>query len=383
MNSWKWVPVYLLLCFLPFCTIAQCAAPLSVVAVDSIVTGTGNSSYTFSFPKFDPALGSLVEVRLQAEVTLRYHFHLENKENIAINNYRVRVVRDDELSGSALLTPLASTHQGNYGPYALAAYDGIDGAGPDYTAEGPMYVLDHQQINHAVYNTADFLGSGNVTVDYAASTYSIVFGSVNYNFNGTAEDTVRMIVTYIYCPSSSLAADITSFTAIKMNDDNIRLRWTAPNEKAGRKYTIEKSSDGRNFRDVSSLQASTGSYQQTYAPASNESGKIVFRLRQTEIDGTVKHSPIRVVDIGKKATGILLYPNPSNGAFNVMFSNTTRGDWSVSILSQDGRTLRQYEFNRALTGRINLQGQLAAGAYFIKAVNKKTMEQSIQQLILR
>lgn len=383
MKTGKRVPASLLLWFLPLFSLAQCVTPLETVTFDSTVTGTGNSFHTFTFPKFNASLGTLVEVNIRAEVTLRYRFQLENKENIAINNYRVRVVREDEISGSVLQTPITSTGQATYGPYMLAAYDGVNGSGPDYTSIGPMYVMNRQLINQTVYNTADYLGGGNVSIDYMASTYSIVFGSVNYNFNGTAEDTVRIVVAYRYCTTWFLPAELTEFTAVKAGNDEVRLRWTTPNEKRDRRYTIQTSSDGRSFTDAATLPASNGRYQQTYTPRPNQSGKIVFRLRQTEADGTVKYSGLRVVDIGTKTNGLRLYPNPSDGAFNILFSNTTRGDWAVNILSQDGRVLRSYDFNGALTARINLKGQLAAGSYFIRAINKRTMEQQVQQLLLR
>ena len=111
----------------PFTSNAQCVTPLSTITFDSTLTGSGNAFHTFTFPRFDAALGTLVEVDVRAEVTLSYRFQLENKENIAINNYRVRVVRDDEISGSVLQTPITNNYQTTYGPYALAAFDGVTG----------------------------------------------------------------------------------------------------------------------------------------------------------------------------------------------------------------------------------------------------------------
>ena len=95
------------------------------------------------------------------------------------------------------------------------------------------------------------------------------------------------------------------------------------NEKPNRHYTVEKSSDGRNFQAVTSVPSvatgnSTGKYQYRYDPLRNETGKLIFRLKQTDADGSVKYSVLRLVDLSKNHDrSIIIYPNPSAGNFSV------------------------------------------------------------------
>lgn len=302
MMTGKHLLLYFFLCTAPLLVRSQCIDPLQSVTFDSTVTGAGNAYHSFTFPKFDASLGTLVEVVIRAEVTLRYRFELENRENITINNYRVRVVREDEISGTAIPVPITNSYQRTYGPYSLAASDGVPGSGSDYLAVGPVYAMNHQVIESTLHNTADYLGAGSVTMDYLASTYSIVFGSVNYNFNGTAEDTVRMTVVYKYCSSWFLGG----------------------------------------VRPV-----------------------ITPQRTQTKFE-----SPI-------------IYPNPGNGNFNLVFHNTKRNDYLVEVLTPSGQVLRQQSFSRALTGKINLQNQLPAGAYFVRIVNKKSWEKWTLPVLVR
>src|SRR5689334_4512132 len=117
---------------------AQCANPMTTISYDTVVTGSGNDSYVFSFPKFDPTLGTLISVNVINKVTLKYSFQLENKESFTINNYKVRVVREDDISSDALQVPIEFTHQQTYGPYILGGNDGITGSGPDFTSQGPL-----------------------------------------------------------------------------------------------------------------------------------------------------------------------------------------------------------------------------------------------------
>lgn len=302
MTTAKSLLLILLLCTCRLFVHAQCVSPLESVTFDTTVTGAGNAYHTFTFPKFDASLGTLVEVVIRSEVTLRYRFELENREAVAINNYRVRVVRDDEISGNTIPVPITHNYQRNYGPYALAAYDGVPGSGSDYISLGPVYAMNHQVTQSTLYNTADYLGAGTVSMDYMASTYSIVFGSVNYNFNGTAEDTVRMTVTYRYCNTWFLAGGIR---------------------------------------------------------------QPVARPQSQKFE-----SPV-------------LYPNPSNGNFNIVFHNTKRNDYLAEVLTTTGQIIKQFDFNRSLTGKINLQNQLPAGTYFVRIINKKSWEKWTLPLIVR
>ncbi len=246
--------------FMAYKSQAQCDANhLSTISYDTTVNALGNSLYTFTFPQFDPTVGTLTEVKINTKVTLVYNFRLENGELNPVTNYRVKVFRDDEISSNALMSPLTNSYQKQYGFYSLAGTDGVPNSGPDYTQQGPLYVMNQQNINYTLSNTADFFGSGTVVFDYTTSTYSAAQGSINNNLDGSAQDAVKFNITYTYCPQIILAADITSFKANKVNDAVVDIKWITQNEKNNRKYELQKSTDGKSFRGVTQLAAKTGS----------------------------------------------------------------------------------------------------------------------------
>jgi hypothetical protein len=371
----------------PFFSIAQCVNP-TVISYDTLVTGSGNDWHTFEFPKFDGKLGTLTEVHFTSVVTLKYKFGLENKEPGTISNYRVRMVRMDDLMSTALQTPLSTTTQKTYGPYKLLGNDGVAGAGADYISVGPMFSMDHDTIHDIVFNTADFLGSGTVSLDYASTTYSAVLGSVNNIFNGTADDTIRFTMSYHYCATSFLASDVSGFSAFK-RDNNIVVRWQTLNENKDRVYEIQKSTDGKNFTTIGRLNATpaedkAAQYQFTDAIQEGESGKVVFRLRQVEKDGIVKYSSLRVVDLGTKPqVGLRVFPNPAKGAVQIVFNNTKRGDWQVDIYGANGQLMDRSVYYNALLAKIDLSSKFSRGLYIIKALNKKTQEQYVERLMVQ
>ncbi len=378
----------IILLFMPFWMKAQCADSLRTLSYDTIVTGSGNSFHTLTFPKFNPTLGTLLEVRINPIVTLNYQFHLENKETIPINNYRVRVVREDEVTSSSLLQPIVNNYLKTYGPYQLSAADGNAGSGTDYRAEGPMYVMDHVELNQVVTNTADYLGTGTVDFDYFGATYSIVFGSVNYNYNGTAQDTLHFSLTYVYCSTFLLAADLSYFTAKKSADKKINISWTNLSEQLNRYYILEKSSDGKNFSPVqrytSFISTAAGTkYNHSYSIMAGDNRKIVFRVKQVDSDGNIKYSQIRIVDIDSKDSdaGIQIYPNPSNGKFNILLNKSKRSDWKIDVMNSSGQIVNTLFFNNSIIARLDLG--LPKGFYFIKVQDRKNNENFVEQLVIR
>jgi hypothetical protein len=380
--------VLLLLFFAAIGAKSQCANELNSISYDTTVNALGNSLYTFSFPKFDPAVGTLTEVKINTKVTLVYSFRLENGEINPVNNYRVRVFRDDEVSSAALQTPLTNSYQKQYGYYSLAGSDGVPNSGADFTQQGPLYVMNQQAINYTVYNTADFFGQGMVDFDYATSTYSAAQGSINNNLDGSAQDAVNFKIIYTYCPNLTLATDITSFTVHKVNDGMIDIKWITQNEKPNRNYELQKSKDGRNFRSVvefaAETGAQTGTYRYSYQIQPTDNNKtLLFRLKQVNNNGAATFSAVHAVKLSANTNnGPALYPNPVKGPASVVFSDIRRGAWDVEIYGVSGQLIKRYHFNNALTGKVNTNNELGKGVYMVKCVNKTTQEKYIERLIV-
>jgi len=365
---------------------AQCSNQLNTITYDTAVNGTGNATYTFSFPKFNPALGTLTQVDFNSKVTLIYSFQLENDDNITINNYRSRISRDDEVSSTALQTPLTNSYQKTYGNYSLSQSDGIPYSGTDYTAQGPLYVMNQNSTNNTVFNTADFMGTGQVDFDYNTTTYSTVLGNTKYSYHGTAQDLVNLKITYTYCPTMVLASDITFFTVNKVNNGIIDINWITQNEKPNRNYELQKSTDGRSYRSVAEFVAKTGttqtgSYSYSYQIQSADNSKtLLFRLKQVD-DGTARYSAVHAVKLTAPANNQpVLYPNPVKGTASLLLSNTKRSNWEIEVYSLNGQLVKRYTFNNALVAKLNTGNELRKGVYMMNCINKTSKERYIQRM---
>src|SRR6185503_6628670 len=147
------------------------------------------------------------------------------------------------------------------------------------------HVMNQQQMGATVYNTADYMGNGPVNFDLSTASYPTIMGSAVVSYIGTVQDEVNFKITYNYCPSGVLATDITSFTANRLADGNIDIKWNSQNEKTNRKYELQKSTDGRVYRGVAEFAAQTGTsetgaYRYSYQVQPDENNKtLLFRLK--------------------------------------------------------------------------------------------------------
>jgi len=392
-NTMKTRGRYLNLLILLFVTAgasAQCGSQLSTVSYDTTVTGSGNDFFNFTFPKFDPVTGTLTEVNVDATVTLVYGFQLENNGAGAVNNYRVRLTRNDDVSSNVLLTPLSNEQQNNYGPFSMTATDNVAGAGPDFITRGPLYAMNQQEIKNTVYNTADFMGGGQISFDYASTSFASLIGSASVSYTGNVQDEVTFKITYNYCPAAVLASDITSFTTGSLTDGTIDIKWITKNEKTNRKYELQKSTDGRVFRGVTEFAAQTGStetgtYRHSYKVQPDENNKILyFRIKLVDEGGSPKFSATRAVKLTSAAsTQPILYPNPAKGTTTLQFNNKNQGNWEVEILTISGQVVQRYFFNNALLAKLNTANDLHRGLYMVRSTNKTTQEQFVQRLLIQ
>lgn len=109
---------------------------------------------------------------------------------------------------------------------------------------------------------------------------------------------------------------LTNFTAT-INGNVSLLKWTTTSEIGTVKYTVQKSRDGRNFTDLSTVtgkQFAINEYSFTDATATV--GAAFYRIKATEVSGSISYSEVVMVK-NQNNFGFSVYPNPASEAFKV------------------------------------------------------------------
>lgn len=376
-----------LIALFPSSVFAQCTTPSRLLSYDTVVAGAGNDIYTFIVPKFDATLGDLKEVHLTSEITISYSFSVENKDIKPVSNVRVKVVREDEASSTDIETPFSNIFTKSSNNFALGAQDEIPDGGADYYSNGPMFIMNKTVLDRVSYEVSAFMGTGDLELTYLSSTYGVVYGSSFNNFSQRTNDEMRFTVSYLYCPKSVLDENFKTFNVIK-KDDKAQISWTTANDHH-RQYEVQVSTDGKTYSTIYKANShadgnGVGSYLYNHSIPEDASGKLLFRVKLSNNDGTFHYSAVKVIELAKKrVSGLRIFPNPAHDEVQLVFDNSKRGNWKVYVISSTGQALKEYSFNNALMGRLVLQGMFPKGTYFLKAINTTTQETQATRLIIQ
>lgn len=97
---------------------------------------------------------------------------------------------------------------------------------------------------------------------------------------------------------------LSSFTAMLNNNSKVDLKWSTETETNLSHIMVEKSTDGKNFKDaalVFTYGNTTAKSDYSFADniAKIKSGTIYYRLRTVAVDGTSQYSETCIVTISK------------------------------------------------------------------------------------
>ncbi|MGC4036105.1 MAG: T9SS type A sorting domain-containing protein [Chitinophagaceae bacterium] len=159
-----------------------------------------------------------------------------------------------------------------------------------------------------------------------------------------------------------------SFNAIKEPGD-IKLEWTTENEASVSNFEVEKSTDGKNFVSVKSIQAlNTGNrtnyiaYDSTALPAI-----VYYRLKSIDIDGRISYSNVVSIRSTDDQSQVTLVANPVHDQATLQFVQPKNNSWTVLISSATGQLLSRQTISTNGNGyyRIPINTEWTPGIYVL------------------
>jgi hypothetical protein len=229
--------------------------------------GNGNDGFNPGFTQYNPPAGyALISAAFSATITLVESVSLTNGANPTQTNVHPGIYDNDEVAINGNAISAAGSI-----PKSLAF---INVPTNSTVTDGPStlytnYPMSYDSLTTTSSDLNDFVGTGIADIEYVnAATVSINNTIVSQEPSISLNETVSL--TYYYCYTGTLAANLLNFTATLENPQTVLLNWLTTGEYPGEKYVVQVSTgNGTDFLNVDTVLADgvagNGNYAYQYA----------------------------------------------------------------------------------------------------------------------
>lgn len=369
---------------------AQCNCP-NGDPIDSVIytrnlSGILPFNSNITFPRFDPAIGSLSCVRISGNVTTTLTMDLVNRDNTSRVMYEMFYTRVTSLTGPGI--SVSANENRIYGPYDL----GQATVDPDtLVAIGPDVLFNNRFITQQTSNTVPYTGaSGTVSFTYYNNgSYLMTQGNDNFGLNVAAASVVAIRMVYYWCPNMILPTSINSFSVVRKNN-HVNVLWASNDELPNNSYVVEYSTDGKQFTAVNERKSSgdgAAYYSYEFDPAvAGDSRRLYFRIREVDEKGRKRYTAVKTISFTENGSlNPVIYPNPAVKNVTIQFEAPQSGPVDIDLVNATGQILEHQTQTTSKTTNlsVSLQKRYIKGLYWLRVRNRETGNQSVTRLSLQ
>lgn len=166
-----------------------------------------------------------------------------------------------------------------------------------------------------------------------------------------------------------LPVKVMSFTA-QQYVSGVQLNWSATNEESIKTYTVQKSIDGKTWRDVRTVAAAATATLNRYSVTDLEknTGIVYYRLKHVDTRGLSSYSKVIKTGNLSETTGNFSHNTIFTNAISMQITAPASGEYLLEIYNTNGQRLVQHKlFIQSGTNNTALQvpPHTTAGMYLL------------------
>ncbi len=283
----------------------------------------------------------------------------DSKVDFSINTRQMGTIFSDRFSPNIYVTLTDATTP--VSTAVIRVMFGIPGSG-----------IAAVKIDSAIGNTLKYadnnltnLATGYYYIDITNGTSRIITSPIWYTRNDG---------------SAALPVTLSYFNAQK-EEDVVLLKWTTNQEGNSSHFMIEKSFDGRSWKDIGKVNAAGNSNtitNYTFYDNAPFKGINYYRLKQVDRDNRFVYTAVKSVLFSKNME-VRITPNPASTFVNIYISKKALEKTTIVVSDANGKIIEHF-----ITGeqqkQINIS-RYSKGIYFIKTVTNDTV--NIQKVIVQ
>lgn len=130
---------------------------------------------------------------------------------------------------------------------------------------------------------------------------------------------------------------------------NVQLNWVTSEEINNKYYEVEKSTDGRSWKQVAMVMgAGTTSSVSKYAFTDKNVTEAVvyYRIRQTDMNGKINYSAVRILRNEETARVTNIYAS-SKQTITVDFNSDVKNNVNIQVIGMNGQVVARQNFKQA------------------------------------
>ncbi|MBC7536856.1 MAG: T9SS type A sorting domain-containing protein, partial [Ferruginibacter sp.] len=198
--------------------------------------------------------------------------------------------------------------------------------------------------------------------------------TVNFTVNADAASKASNRFRIVFRQLGPVPVTFTNIRADRQ-DKKVLVSWKVENELSIDHYSVERSADGRNFRELGTKIATDNSggttVQYSWLDEQPLTGDNFYRIKSVGAGNDVKISETVNVNMKAEPSLITAYPNPvtEDGLLKVRFTNTTKGNYRLSLINGKGQVLMSRMVNHEGGSSVydfNLNHSVAHGSYVLQ-----------------
>ncbi|HEY8895527.1 MAG TPA: T9SS type A sorting domain-containing protein [Niastella sp.] len=154
---------------------------------------------------------------------------------------------------------------------------------------------------------------------------------------------------------------------------NNQLSWSTSKELNTTSYTIEKSTDSRNWKQIATLAgAGTSSLlnKYGYSDKSSTDAVVYYRIRQVDMNGTAVYSAIRSLRNNEPGSVTNIFAS-SNNTVIIDFNSDVKDNVSIQLINMGGQVIARKEFSRASYRLVLNTTGAGSGVYVVRVSDSK------------
>lgn len=278
---------------------------------------------------------------------------------------------------------------GNDPDWLLLTITGIDNDG-NSTGSVEYYLADYRFEN----NDQDYIVDSWEWVDLSSlgEVSKLAFSLASTDNGDWGMNTPSYFAIDNLILQSIIPVELTTFNATAGNQE-VSLIWETASERNNAGFEVERSYDNETFEKILFIDGMGTTTEKTFYSCTDvpEEGKIFYRLKQIDFDGSFTYSKTVEVDVFRVAEFQLHqnYPNPFNPVTTISFRLPETSNVTLSVYAVDGSLVNEFTADVYDTGIHSVSfdgGNLGSGVYIYKlsatGLQTSKMYQEVKSMIL-